>query len=295
MPIKIVLREAHTVEEHIVGATCNCCGKEGEPQEPNGWPYGFHVIRLEGGWGDHFPGDLETFERGVERRLKVEVSQAQFDAMVSLAFNVGLGAFGKSTLLRLVNRGAYSAAADQFGRWVYAGGRKLRGLVRRRQAERELFVSRPEPARFAAMSLTGGSSLDKAMAAFRVFRRGMAVADPAAWKNRQVAINAVFAAVSALAILAANMGWLPSEIQTETIQQFSEGVALAVLAIINVLATWATSEKVGLGDNVLPRPDDPDELLDDPESMQSEAEHPAGQAVGNQSGAEKSRDVWLGD
>jgi lysozyme len=239
--------------------------------------------------------DLETFERGVERRLKVEVNQAQFDAMVSLAFNVGLGAFGKSTLLRLVNRGAYSAAADQFGRWVYAGGRKLRGLVRRRQAERELFVSRPETARYAAMSLAGGSSLDKAMAAFRVFRRGMAVADPAVWKNRQVAINAVFAAVSALAILAAKLGWLPTEIQTETIQQFSEGVALAVLAILNVLATWATSEKVGVGDGVLPRPDDVDELLDDPESVPTTPERTVGQGGGDRSSAEQARDTWLGD
>jgi lysozyme len=239
--------------------------------------------------------DLETFERGVSRLLKVEPTQAQFDAMVSLAFNVGLGAFGRSTLLRLMNRGSYTAAADQFGRWVYAGGRKLRGLVRRRQAERELFVSRPETTRYAAMSLAGGSSMDKAMAAFRVFRRGMAVADPAAWKNRQVAINALFAAVSALAILAAKLGWLPAEIQTETIQQFSEGVALAVLAILNVLATWATSEKVGVGDGVLPRPDDVDKLLDDPEPVPATPERPAGQASGDRSGAEQARDVWLGD
>jgi hypothetical protein len=72
-------------------------------------------------------------------------------------------------------------------------------------------------------------------------------------------------------------------------------VALAVLAVLNVLATWATSEKVGVGDGVLPRPDDVDELLDDPESVPATPERPAGQASGDRSGAEQARDVWLGD
>lgn len=62
------------------------------------------------------------------------------DALVSFAFNVGTHAFEISTLRRKLNREEYLDAADEFLRWVYAGGRKLRGLVRRREAERALFL-----------------------------------------------------------------------------------------------------------------------------------------------------------
>jgi hypothetical protein len=60
---------------------------------------------------------------------------------VSFAFNVGMGNVRSSTLLRLLNQGNYDGAAAQFGRWIKAGGRVLRGLVRRRAAERALFTS----------------------------------------------------------------------------------------------------------------------------------------------------------
>ena len=62
MPLKKILREKHTIEERLAGAICNCCGKEGVPEEEGGFPYGFHVWDLEGGWGDDFPGDLERFQ-----------------------------------------------------------------------------------------------------------------------------------------------------------------------------------------------------------------------------------------
>lgn len=82
--------------------------------------------------------DLQEYGRAVSRLLKVPVTQTQFDALVSLAFNIGTGAFGKSTLLKMVNLGD-SSAAREFLKWTKAGGKILPGLVKRRAAERALF------------------------------------------------------------------------------------------------------------------------------------------------------------
>lgn len=84
--------------------------------------------------------DLQAFENCINRLVKVPLSQNQFDALVSFVYNVGAGAFSQSTLLRVLNEGNKRAAADQLLRWVHGGGRKLPGLVRRRQAERKLFL-----------------------------------------------------------------------------------------------------------------------------------------------------------
>jgi lysozyme len=85
--------------------------------------------------------DLRRFEVGVSRALKVPVTWYEFDALVAFAFNAGLGAFRRSTLLRLLNKGVTKEqVAAQFERWVFAGGRKLAGLVRRRKAEQRLFL-----------------------------------------------------------------------------------------------------------------------------------------------------------
>ncbi len=71
---------------------------------------------------------------------KVLLAQEQFDALISFAFNLGATALAESTLLILVNKGSHKAAAEQFDRWVHAGGKKLYGLVRRRAAEKALFL-----------------------------------------------------------------------------------------------------------------------------------------------------------
>jgi GH24 family phage-related lysozyme (muramidase) len=85
--------------------------------------------------------DLRKFEQGIRDRVSVSLNSNQFSALVSFAFNVGLGAFQNSTMRRLLNGGDYSGAANEFPRWVKAGGRTLQGLVRRRNAERALFLS----------------------------------------------------------------------------------------------------------------------------------------------------------
>ena len=84
--------------------------------------------------------DLRIFEQAVEACVKVPLSQNQFDALVSFCYNCGSGALKTSTLLRLLNEGKYSSAADQFLRWNKAGGKVLVGLTRRREEEREMFL-----------------------------------------------------------------------------------------------------------------------------------------------------------
>lgn len=82
--------------------------------------------------------DLDRFERGVAE-MAGEMTPGQFSALVSLAYNVGLGNFASSTLLKLHRAGDYAGAAGQFGRWNKAGGRVLAGLTKRRAAERALY------------------------------------------------------------------------------------------------------------------------------------------------------------
>lgn len=85
--------------------------------------------------------DIVIKEKEVNSVLRVPVTQGQYDALVSFAFNLGIGNLKKSTLLRLVNQGKYKNASNEFSRWVYAGGKVLAGLVKRRNEEKELFLS----------------------------------------------------------------------------------------------------------------------------------------------------------
>jgi lysozyme len=84
--------------------------------------------------------DVASAVRCVNSRVTREISQNQFDALVSFTFNLGCAALVSSTLLKLLNVGDISGAAAEFGRWTHAGVRVLPGLVARREAERKLFV-----------------------------------------------------------------------------------------------------------------------------------------------------------
>ncbi len=95
--------------------------------------------------------EIKSFEASVRRLIKVPLTQSQFDALVSFAYNLGSGALQRSTLRAKLNRGEYEAAADEFMKWTMAGGKRLPGLIKRRGAERELFLKRepvPERASF---------------------------------------------------------------------------------------------------------------------------------------------------
>lgn len=84
--------------------------------------------------------DIAEAELALRRFIVVPVEDTQWDALASFVFNLGSGALERSTLRRRVNRGAHLAAAAEFHRWVWAGGRKLPGLIRRRAAEAELYL-----------------------------------------------------------------------------------------------------------------------------------------------------------
>jgi len=84
--------------------------------------------------------DVAVAEGAVLRLITVPLSDGRFDALTSFAFNLGGGALQRSTLRRKVNREEHDDVPDEFRRWVWGGGRKLPGLVRRREAEAEMYV-----------------------------------------------------------------------------------------------------------------------------------------------------------
>ncbi len=83
--------------------------------------------------------DIVDVARSIRKLVKVDLNDNQAQALVSFIFNVGAGAFEKSTLLRKLNKKDYAGASSEFEKWVYAKGKKLPGLVRRRKAEKDLF------------------------------------------------------------------------------------------------------------------------------------------------------------
>ncbi len=123
---------------------------------PGGWltiGYG-HVVRDEeqdrfvGGIGETeaeglLRRDVETAERAVLRLIRVPLEDGRFDALGSFAFNLGAGALQRSTLRHKVNREEHGVVPAEFRRWVWAGGRKLKGLVRRRETEGALYAEGP--------------------------------------------------------------------------------------------------------------------------------------------------------
>lgn len=85
--------------------------------------------------------DVARFEVCIGKQVSVPLSQSQFDALVSFAFNLGCGNLASSTLLKKLNAKDYSGAASEFVKWNRAGGKVLAGLTRRREAEKALFLS----------------------------------------------------------------------------------------------------------------------------------------------------------
>lgn len=88
-----------------------------------------------------FTNDLAVFELTVNSAIKRPMTQSQFDAMVSLAFNIGGAAFTGSTLVKKFNAGDVQGAANEFPKWRKAAGEVMPGLVKRRAEEREMFLA----------------------------------------------------------------------------------------------------------------------------------------------------------
>lgn len=96
---------------------------------------------------------VTEIEKDLTFLIKVAINPNQISALVSLIYNIGSGAFARSTLRRYINLEMWQVAADQFLRWDRAGGQTLRGLQIRRQAERELFL-KPYPSHTSLHSLS---------------------------------------------------------------------------------------------------------------------------------------------
>ena len=85
--------------------------------------------------------DIEQSRKSVLKFISAELTQGQFDALISFTFNLGGGALQRSGLRRKINRGEHEEVPREFMRWIHAGGVKLSGLIRRREAEVELYLA----------------------------------------------------------------------------------------------------------------------------------------------------------
>lgn len=108
--------------------------------------YGHHGTDVKKGMSisqakadEYLAKDLKTVCSFVKSKVKVKLTQNQFDALVSLTYNIGVGNFEKSSVLKYVNQGKFEEAAKAFDKHVYSKGKKLDGLVKRRNKEKALF------------------------------------------------------------------------------------------------------------------------------------------------------------
>jgi lysozyme len=104
---------------------------------PNGWDRTLSMGEVD----EMLAKDLQSFESGVKRLCPSGLTPGRFGALVSFAFNVGLGNLQNSTLRMKHNRGEYEEAAEEFLKWNKAGGKELKGLTNRRKDERALYLS----------------------------------------------------------------------------------------------------------------------------------------------------------
>lgn len=103
--------------------------------------------------------DVGIVERAVVRLIYVPLTDGQFDALVSFTFNLGAGALQRSTLRRQVNRGEHESVPAELMKWVWAAGKRLPGLVRRRRAEASAYSSGAHVG--AAMRKDDGEGMQK--------------------------------------------------------------------------------------------------------------------------------------
>lgn len=85
--------------------------------------------------------DLQPVKKSVDSLVKVPLGEYQRAALYSFTYNVGSGAFSKSSLLKKLNSGDVDGACEELRRWIYAGGQKWRGLMNRRDMERSMCLA----------------------------------------------------------------------------------------------------------------------------------------------------------
>jgi len=131
---------------------------------------------------DMFLTTITRYEDAVRKAVLVDLTQNQFDALVSFTYNCGVHGLTGSTLLQCVNKGQFHAASQEFHKWVYAGGKQYAGLIKRRAAESDLFLT---PVKKVRKSLTESRTMQAAVPAAVV--SGLTAAAPAIEPAREVA------------------------------------------------------------------------------------------------------------
>lgn len=117
------------------------------------WTIGFGTIKYPNGTSvkkgdtctrneaeEWLKNDCVWVDACLDKNVKVNLNQNQFDALASFIYNIGETAFVKSTMLTLINQNSLTSAASQFDRWVFDNGKRIQGLVNRRAKEKSLFL-----------------------------------------------------------------------------------------------------------------------------------------------------------
>jgi len=103
-------------------------------------PSGFNRVFTQKEIDDYLVNDLLHVESGISVLVRVSITQNQFDSLCSFCYNLGVGTLQKSTLLKDINASLWDAAANDLLKFHFAGGVSQPGLVKRRQAEHDLFI-----------------------------------------------------------------------------------------------------------------------------------------------------------
>lgn len=127
--------------------------------------------------------NLKVYEDAVNNYTKVKLNQNQYDALVSFTYNCGCGAYKTSTLLIKLNKGDYQGAADQLPLWNKSGGKVLKGLVRRRAAERKLFLTPMATATASTTTTTSEPDIELIKAVDKIIASGIKV-NATAWNDK---------------------------------------------------------------------------------------------------------------
>jgi len=145
--------------------------------------------------------DLKSYEKAVNDYVKVNITQNMFDALVSFTYNCGTAALKGSTLLKKLNVGDYSGAAEEFLKWNKSGGVVISGLTARRKKEKELFLKGFNAVKIPTAPITPESSKDD----IKWLQTQLNKAN----KNYQITVDGSFGQKTRIALLmfADSKGW----------------------------------------------------------------------------------------
>ncbi|WP_272518592.1 lysozyme [Providencia sp. PROV192] len=129
----------------VVNVTTVCFGHTGADIVPNKTYTESECLAL-------LEKDLSKVRKGVDPLIKVDIDDNTRAAIYSFAYNVGTGAFARSTMLKKLNAGDIAGACNELKRWTYAGGKEWKGLITRREIENAVCLGKFDSAYFYSLS-----------------------------------------------------------------------------------------------------------------------------------------------